>query len=370
MNLKETATHILALADIQVNGSRPWDIKVHDERFYARVLKEGSLGLGESYMDGWWDAEKLDEFFTKVIGANLSKKIRLSFNQIALVAFSILLNRQSKVRAFIVGEKHYDAGNDLYAKMLDKRLTYTCGYWKDAQTLNEAQENKLDLICKKIGLKPGQTVLDIGCGWGSFAKFAAEKYGAHVTGVTISKEQAVLARELTKGLPVDIQLKDYRDVEGEFDHIVSIGMFEHVGYKNYKTYMEIASRNLKPGGLFLLHTIGSLESKRATDPWIDKYIFPNGNLPSVTQIGEAIENLFVMEDWHNFGDDYSRTLMAWHTNFENGWEELKGMYDERFRRMWNYYLLSCAGGFRARHLQLWQIVLSKEGVPGGYTTVR
>jgi cyclopropane-fatty-acyl-phospholipid synthase len=370
MSIKEKVIEIFGLATIQVNGSRPWDIKVHDERLYKRLLKEGSLGLGESYMDGWWDVEKLDQFFTKVIQAELGKKVRLSFNHMLLVLFSILFNRQNKTRAFIVGEKHYDAGNDLYSKMLDKRLTYTCGYWKDAKSLDEAQEHKLDLICRKIGLKAGQTVLDIGCGWGSFAKFAAEKYGAHVTGITISKEQAALARELTQGLPVDIQLKDYRDVNEQFDHIVSIGMFEHVGHKNYRTYMEIAARNLKSNGLFLLHTIGSIESRRATDPWIDKYIFPNGVLPSVAQIGDAIENLFVMEDWHNFGDDYNKTLMAWHENFEEGWEELKDKYDERFHRMWNYYLLSCAGGFRARNMQLWQIVLSKDGVPGGYTSVR
>jgi cyclopropane-fatty-acyl-phospholipid synthase len=346
------------------------DIVVHDERMYARVLAGGSLALGESYMDGWWDAPALDELMTKILKADLRKEIRTSPSVLWAGLKARLFNRQSRARAFQVGEEHYDLGNDLYRAMLDKRMVYTCAYWKDAKDLDAAQEAKLDLVCRKIGLKAGDRVLDIGCGWGSFAKFAAEKYGATVVGITVSKEQAELARENCKGLPVEIRVQDYRDVDEQFDHIISLGMFEHVGYKNYRTYFEMARRCLKDGGLFLLHSIGNFRTVRDNDPWIEKYIFPNGMLPSVAQIGKAIENLFIMEDWHNFGAYYDLTLMAWHANFEKAWPALKEKYGERFYRMWRYYLLACAATFRARQSQLWQVVLSKDGVPGGYQSVR
>jgi cyclopropane-fatty-acyl-phospholipid synthase len=282
----------------------------------------------------------------------------------------LLTNLQSRSRAFIVGEQHYDLGNLLYQCMLDPRMTYTCGYWAKAGDLEQAQTDKLDLSCRKLGLQPGQRVLDIGCGWGSFAEFAARQYGVRVVGITISREQAELARQRCRGLPVDIRLQDYRELDEPFERIVSLGMFEHVGWRNYVTYMGVVQRCLADGGLFLLHSIGSNRSLAHADPWIDRYIFPNGGLPSIAQIGRAIEKDFVMEDWHNFGADYDRTLMAWHANFERHWPQLAGHYDQRFRRMWRYYLLSCAGAFRARDIQLWQIVLSKGGVPGGYFSVR
>ena len=364
---------LLGLADVRVNGDRPWDLQVKDERVFGRVLRQGTLGLGEAYMDGWWDAPKLDEFFHKVIAADLKRKVGLSWPLIKTVIRAAFLNLQSYRRAFEIGERHYDNGNDLYQAMLDKRMTYTCGYWSGkpkAGTLDEAQEAKLDLVCRKLGLKAGEHVLDIGCGWGSFAKFAAERYGARVTGITVSREQAELGRETCKGLPVELRLEDYREVRGKFDHVVSLGMFEHVGKKNYRAFMKIVDRCLAEGGLFLLHTIGSKRSVNSTDPWIGKYIFPNGMLPSMKQIAKAAEGLFVMEDWHNFGADYDPTLMAWFRNFEKAWPSLRGKYGERFHRMWKYYLLSCAGAFRARHIQLWQMVFSKKGVSGGYVPVR
>lgn len=366
---KNTVSEILSLAGISVNGSKPYDIQVKDERLYKRVLAEGSLGLGEAYMDGWWDCKKLDEFFTKIFRAQLEKKVK-GWKLIFPALKAKLFNLQSKSRAFHIGRAHYDIGNDLYQVMLDKRLTYTCGYWKGAKTLDEAQENKLDLVCRKLGLKKGQTVLDIGCGWGSFARFAAEKYGAKVVGVTVSEEQVKLGRKLCKGLPVEFRLQDYRDVDEKFDHVVSLGMIEHVGYKNFRTYMEVANRCLKDDGLFLLHTIGSNFSVKDTDPWIARYIFPNSMLPSIAQIGKAVEGLFVMEDWQNFGADYDKTLMAWFANFDKGWGKLKDKYGERFYRMWKFYLLSCAGSFRARKNQLWQMVLSKKGVEGRYDAPR
>ncbi len=369
-SLRATAQEILSLADIKINGNRSWDLKVNNEKFYSRVLSHGSLGLGESYMDGWWDCNRIDEFFNKIFKASLDKKIKPKLNLILKYLGAKILNSQRKSKAHIIGEKHYDIGNDLYTFMLDKRMTYTCGYWKNSKTLDESQEEKLDLVCRKIGLKPGMKVLDIGCGWGGFAKFAAEKYKVNVVGITVSKEQVKLAKILCKGLPVKIRLKDYRDLNEKFDRIVSLGMFEHVGYKNYLTYMKVAHRCLKDDGLFLLHTIGGNKSVTFTDPWIAKYIFPNSMLPSIKQIAESIEDLFVMEDWHNFSSDYDKTLMAWFNNFSKNFSELKDKYGDRFYRMWKYYLLSCAGSFRSRRNQLWQIVLSRNGVVNGYVSLR
>lgn len=361
--------NLLDLADVKINGNRPWDIQVHNEKLYQRVIKEGTLGLGEAYMDGWWDAEKLDEFFFKVVRAELDKKIEGNWSFRFFVLFNFLFNFQTKNRAFIVGRRHYDLGNDLYQAMLDSRLTYTCGYWRTAANLADAQEAKLDLVCRKLNLQAGQSVLDIGGGWGSFAKFAAEKYGAKVTVVTVSKEQVELGQKLCAGLPINFILQDYRDIKGNFDHIVSLGMIEHVGYKNYRIYMKVAARCLADNGLFLLHTIGNNDSVKTGDSWLEKYIFPNSMVPSIKQLGQVFEGLFVMEDWQNFSADYGLTLMAWFKNFENNFSELKGKYDERFYRLWKYYLLSCAGSFRARKNQLWQIVLSKKGMLGGYRSV-
>jgi cyclopropane-fatty-acyl-phospholipid synthase len=367
---KEIIKSLLEIAGITINGDNDYDIQVHNEDAYGRVLRQGALGLGESYMDGWWDCPKLDQFFHKVLNADLEQKITGDWDVMFRVVSHIVLNAGRKSKAFEVGKKHYDIGNDLYRAMLDKRLTYSCAYWKDAKNLDEAQEAKLDLVCKKIGLKKGQKILDIGSGWGSLIGFAAEKYGADALGVTVSKEQKKFVDKQYKNLPVKVKLLDYRDINGKFDHVVSLGMFEHVGYKNYRTFMEVVHKAISDDGLFLLHTIGSSNSLTNADPWMDKYIFPNGMIPSIQQIGKSIEGLFVMEDWHNFSTDYDLTLMAWHNNFEKNWGQLKPNYDERFHRMWRYYLLLSAASFRARKNQLWQIVLSKNGVPGGYKSIR
>lgn len=361
---------LLVKADVEIDGNRPWDIAVHNPALYARVLGQGSVGLGESYMDGWWDSPALDQFFYKIFRADLAQQMPHNLNAFLTFIKSKVMNLQSKARAFLVGEQHYDLGDDLFSKMLDKNMIYSCAYWLHASNLDQAQENKLDLICKKLYLKPGMKMLDIGCGWGGLARFAAKKYGVQVVGVTISKEQAAYAQRINKDYPVEIRLQDYRDLTETFDRIVSVGMFEHVGYKNYRTFMEVTNKLLKDDGLMLLHTIGGNVSYTRGDDWIDKYIFPNGMLPSIAQIGNSIEHLFVMEDWHNFGADYDKTLMAWYANFEKSWPSLQPKYGDRFYRMWKYYLLSCAGLFRARGIQLWQIMLSKKGVIGGYQSVR
>jgi cyclopropane-fatty-acyl-phospholipid synthase len=375
---KRLAEDILNLAEIKINGSNPWDIQVHDERFFKRAITEVELGVGESYMDGWWDAEKLDEMIYRVVHADLHSKLKRNLKVALQLAGFWLINMQARRRAFIIGERHYDLGNDLFKQILDKRMNYSCAYWKGAKTPDEAQENKLELICQKMYLKPGMRILDIGCGWGAFGKYAAEKYGVEVVGITVSQEQVLLGKELCKGLPVEIKLQDYRDVSAskefngkKFDRIVSVGMIEHVGYKNYREYFEVADSNLKDDGLFLLHTIGEVRSTKSTDAWTHKYIFPNGMLPSIAQLAKVVEGLFVIEDLHNFGADYDKTLMAWYENFNAGWNQLKDKYGERFYRMWKYFLLSSAGAFRARNKnQLWQIVLSKYGVSGGYISVR
>ena len=361
---------ILSPAGISINGHNPWDLRIINEGFFERVLKEGSLGFGEAYMDGWWECEQIDEFFARLMPTEPEMKLTNNLKLLLYLFGAVVLNPGRKSRAYQIGQRHYDIGNDLYRNMLDRRMTYSCGYWKDAASLDEAQEAKLDLICRKLGLQPGQRVLDVGCGWGSFAKYAAERYGVEVLGITVSKEQVNLGRELCEGLPVEIRFMDYRDVEGCFDHIVSVGMFEHVGYKNYPTYMKKVHECLKDDGLFLLHSIGSKTSRISRDPWYNKYIFPNSMIPSTKQISAAAEGLFVMEDFHNFGFYYYPTLMSWFGNFDRNWDKLKGRYDDRFYRMWKYYLLSFAGVFKSRHQQVWQMIFSRKGVPGGYASIR
>jgi cyclopropane-fatty-acyl-phospholipid synthase len=371
-NFEEWVKKIIKPTGITIDGSKPWDIKIINPNFYNRVKSQGSLGLGESYMDGWWECERLDEFFYRLLVTNIPSRIGLSFPVMLSFVRAKLFNLQAIRRAFEVGEKHYDAGNDLFTAMLGKTMGYSCGYWKTANNLDQAQEAKFDLICKKLNLQKGQKILDIGCGWGSFAFYAAKNYGVNVLGITVSKEQLKLAKHLCEGLPVDFRLQDYRDLneKEKFDHIVSVGMFEHVGSKNYKNFLKIAKNFLKDDGLFLLHTIGSSKTGNNIDPWFNKYIFPNGMLPSIRDISSNAEGLFMIEDMHNFGSDYDKTLMAWHENFEKNWPELKNKYGDKFYRMWNYYLLSLAGSFRARYIQLWQIVLSPSGVPGGYNSIR
>ena len=369
-------SRLLDPADVHFDGGRPWDIQVHDDALYGRVLRDGSLGLGEAYMDGAWDSEQLDETFTRL----LSLELDVALHGIARLRFASawlghrLINRQSRTRAFKVGEHHYDIGNDVYRAMLDSQMNYSCGYWQHADDLEQAQQAKLDLICRKLGLAPGQRVLDIGCGWGAMSQYAAAYHGVEVVGITVSREQARLARERCEGLPVEILLLDYRELPerfgAEFDRIVSVGMFEHVGPKNYRAYFDVATRLLRDDGLFLLHTIGNSRTWPTTDAWIDKYIFPNGKIPSAQEIAAAIEPYLVFEDWHNFGLDYDRTLMAWWQNFDTAWPELRGRYDDRFYRMWKYYLHCCAGFFRSRQGQLWQIVLGKRVGRVPYRSVR
>jgi cyclopropane-fatty-acyl-phospholipid synthase len=367
---KQVVTDLLQLAGVTIDGNNPWDIKVKDDRVYPALLRQGSLGLGESYMDGWWDCEEVDQMIARLIQANLENKVKQNKKFLLRMLFGRFMNFQDRKRSLEVGRVHYDIDPDLYRRMLDTEMNYSCGYWKNASNLDEAQRAKLELSCRKLKLEPGMKVLDIGCGFGAFAKYAAKYYKVNVVGVTISEQQALWAAENCRKLPVEIRFQDYRDVAEQFDRVISIGMFEHVGERNYKEYMSTVFRNLTDNGLFLLHTIGTTCVESGTDAWVSKYIFPNSILPTAKEIPEACAGRFVIEDWHNLGSDYVKTLRAWYKNFIAHWNSLKKDYDERFFRMWTYYLFLFMGSFQARHLQIWQVVLSKNYLNRDYVPIR
>ena len=359
-------------AGIVVNGSNPWDIQILDERAFNLILSKWSLGLGEGYMKGYWDCFDLEEFLYRLLRYDHNEKIRgiANINLLYEILRAKIFNLQSKSRAFKVGQHHYDAGQDIFAAMLDKEMMYSCAYWEHAHDLDEAQLDKMELICRKLQLKPGETLLEIGCGWGGFAQYAAQNYGVKVTGVTVSREQYRIAKQKCEAESVEILLNDYRDLEGRFNKIVSIGMFEHVGAKNYQEYFLIASRLLDDNGIFVLHTIGSDVTTLRTDPWIEKYIFPNGKIPSLSEIGTASEGSFIIEDLQNIGLDYEKTLLAWYKKFITSWPLVASKYNYIFFRMWSYYLLGCAAFFKSRQGQLWQIVFTKRSYSGIYRSIR
>jgi len=366
----------------ELKTKRDWDIVVNDPTYFNDITSKGTIGVGESYMDGKWDCDAIDILFDKILFNKLEQKIQ--FENIAdkiKIVTSYLFNQQMKEDPYKVEKVHYDIGNNIYINMLGNTMAYSCGYWTsptsptspithEAKSLDEAQNNKFDLICKKLQLQRNDHVLDIGSGFGGLAKYMVDNYGCKVTGINISKEQLKYSRELCAQYIKNGQIKfidcDYRATpliwpdNEKYDKIVSVGFCEHVGTNNYKVFCQKAYDCLKDGGLFLLHTIGGNVSVTSSDPWMDKYIFPNGILPSVSQLSSAAENLFVIEDWHNFGPYYDKTLMAWHKNYENAIKSGKIKNDNRFYRMWRYYLLVCAGCFRSRSIQLWQIVMSKE----------
>lgn len=369
-SLENVFEKALATAGITINGSNPWDIQVSNTKVYELVMQSGSLGLGEAYMANMWDCSRLDQFFERILLNDIEGKLglteKLKFaSSSAKLKLKNFVNPQSIERCKFDVPHHYDIGNELYQNMLDSHMTYTCAYWSRAETLDEAQEHKMDLICRKLDLQRGMHILDIGCGWGSFMIYASKKYGVICDGLTLSKEQKKLGSELAKenGVNANFILKDYREFNPtvKYDRVVSIGMIEHVGPKNYAEYFECAERFMKDDGIFLLHTIGSHHSTNVSDPWISKYIFPNGVIPSMKNLAGAMENIFNIEDVQNFGEDYDKTLMCWYSNFEQSWNQIRGNYSEDFHRMWKYYLLSCAGAFRARDLSLWQLALTKIG---------
>ena len=361
---------LLSQAGVQINGSSPADIQVHNPGFYKRVMTQGTLGLGESYMDGWWDCEAIDQLFYKLVSARLYEKVTIPVRMKAAIALNRIFNVQTRSGSMKVVHEHYNPASDTILSFLDPYNQYTCGYFKGTDDLAKAQEQKLDLICKKLMLQPEDRVLDIGCGWGGFVRFAVERYGCSATGISNSSEQIAYAKKSCEGLPVTFVKSDYRDFKGKFTKVLVCGMIEHVGYKNYRTLMEMIFRCLEENGLFLLQTIGGNTSVFSGDAWLKKYIFPNSMLPSMKQIASAVEGLFIIEDVENFGPYYDPTLVAWHKNFAAHWPHIKHQYDTSFYRMWTYYFLHMAGTFRARLNQLWQVLFSVKGIPGDCLPIR
>ena len=368
--LRVRAARLLEGSGVTLDGPYPWDIRVLDERFFARVFAQGSLGFGESYVDAWWDADDLEECMTRLVRHGVNQ--RAGGIAPRLVAWRHkVANVQRGVGAWKVGRRHYDLGDDLFEAMLGRRLVYSCAYWNAADDLDAAQEAKLDLVCRKLRLQPGMRVLDVGCGWGEALKYAAERYGATGVGVTISENQSITARRLCAGLPVEIRLADYRTLENEsFDRIFSIGMFEHVGPHNHSTYFRAVRRCLAPDGLFLLHTIGTERGNGLPDPWIERYIFPNSAIPRLDHLLSASIPHFAVEDLHNFGLDYVRTLRAWRERFDEAWPQLEPRYGATFRRLWHYYLAASIASFRSRWNHLWQFVFAPQDRVETYRSVR
>ena len=354
---------ILSPIDVEIGGNRPWDIQVRDPRFYRRVLLEGALGLGESYMEGMWDCADLEELVYRFIRGGVERVVQLLPNVVGLNLVANVLNRQTKTKSLRVAREHYDLDNDLFFNFLGKYHNYSCAYYRDTEDLDVAQLQKMNLICDKLGLTATDRVLDVGGGWGEIARHMATRHGCKVTSINISEEQMRYSREHCRGTSVDIVRRDYRDLDGEYDKIAVIAMLSHVGYKNYRTMFETLHRHLVPDGIVLVETVGANVSLAHCNPWLDRYIFPGAQFPSIKQIAEAVEGLFVIEDIHNFGPSYTKTLRAWNANFQRNWPTLAKRYDERTRRMFEFFFLTVAAFFRARDHQNWHLVLSRQGAP-------
>ena len=342
-------------------------VQPHHESALHRAQRGGIYAIGEAYIAGLWTTDRLDDFIFKLLTTPQPKPSLFAQAKMFIhVMDRYLFNRHNGRRAFNIGTQHYDLGNDLFRAMLDPSMTYTSGYWAQASTLAAAQEAKLDLLCRKLDLRPGMSVLDIGCGWGNFARYAAEHYGVHVTGVTVSQQQAEEARRRCVGLSVEIRLQDYRAVTETFDRVVSIEMIEAVGRKNLPTFYRVVEDRLNDDGIFVLQAITGDTWSRTSDRrldeyslWLVTYIFPDGYLPTQRELSGCGSTSLRIEDWQSFGQDYDRTLLAWADNFANHWDELKNRYDEAFRRRWEFYLCGCAAAFRANRFDVCQIVYSK-----------
>lgn len=356
---------LFAKAGVTIGGREPWDLQVRESRAFDRVMRDGSIGFGEAFMEGWLDCPRVDQLADRVYRHDLAEQI--DAKTAVFEAFKARVNPfGTRKRSFEIGERHYDTGNDLFEVMLDPYMIYSCGYWERAQTLEDAQRDKLELICRKLELQPGMRLLDIGCGWGGLARYAAEHFGVSVVGISVSKEQVELARRLAAGLPIEFRLVDYREVDETFDRVVSVGMFEHVGRRHYREFFDVCGRCLAPGGLFLLHTVGYLKEE-PINPWYDKYVMPGVEFPTVANIVDHLGPNLALENFQTWeGSHYDRTLMAWFDRFDAGFDRLKHRYDDRFYRMWKLYLQGCAGGFRAGQMRVWQLVFSRGDLPSGY----
>lgn len=348
-----------------VQGGPVADITFHNLACVPRILLKGNLALAEAYMEGHWSTRALPQLIELGV-ANLDV-LRPGRR------FSWLIERAGRIAHrknanTLAGSKrniafHYDLGNEFYSAWLDSSMTYSSALFEEEeQDMVRAQERKYHKLARSIDLSPGDRVLEIGCGWGGFAEIAARDYGANVVGLTLSEEQAHFARDrmTAKGLSdkVDIRLQDYRHVEGEFDKIVSIEMFEAVGEENWSTYFRVLKERLAPGGQAALQIItidqNVFEKYRRRMDFIQRYIFPGGMLPSREALArEVSRGGLVLDSSHFFGTSYADTLMQWREKFTAAWPRIADMgFDQRFKRMWLFYLCYCEGGFRAGRINV------------------
>jgi cyclopropane-fatty-acyl-phospholipid synthase len=345
------------------DGQPVFTLCLNSKEGIKSALRNGALGMAEAYMDGEIDIDGNLQAFLKFESAPLYERMKLSLREKIKFAVSLLITRNTVRGAKKNVKHHYDLGNDFYQLWLDPSMTYTCAYFtRYGDTLAQAQNNKHEHICRKLRLEPGMTLVDIGCGWGAMLVYAAQRYGVIGVGYTISEEQAKWAKENIKRLGLEdritIELKDYREAEGQFDRWVSIGMFEQIGKSFFDMFFSEITRILKPGGIGVLHTIGSSEPY-TNNPWIEKYIFPGGHLP---QLGDLVDGMNGINlnpiDVEDLRLHYGQTLDSWYANFNRVENTVWEMYGERFVRMWRFYLNGAAQGFKWGTLRLYQIVFS------------
>ena len=343
------------------DGNPAFTVIFHKEIPLTALTTSTSLALGEAYMDGDLEIEgdlynALDHF--------LGQMGKFSTDESALK--KLIFSSTGKKNQEKEVQSHYDIGNDFYKLWLDETMSYSCGYFlHEDDSLYQAQVNKVDYILKKLHLSPGMSLLDIGCGWGFLLIEAAKKYGVHGMGITLSREQYEAfnrrIKEQNLGDLLEVALMDYRDLpkmNRTFDRVVSVGMAEHVGRRNYQLFMDCAKKVLKPGGLFLLHFISALK-EHAGDPWIKKYIFPGGVIPSLREmLSCAAEDDFHTLDAENLRLHYNRTLLCWDKNYREHMDQIREMFDERFVRMWDLYLAACAATFHNGIIDLHQVLFS------------
>jgi cyclopropane-fatty-acyl-phospholipid synthase len=365
---------LLAGADIEVGRSPSAEIIVHDDSFYRDVLTTGSLGLGDSYIDGKWDCEKIDELIYKILTLGIHQKLAPVYN-IAGEIKRRALNLQSRERAKQVIEEHYDLPSEFYASFLDPYFQYTCARFEGTADLDKAQEIKMGNICKKLGLKAGDKVMDIGGGWGGLAHFMASNCGVEPTVVTLSKTQAEHIKR-TRGDEIKVQLCDYRDIpdelNGRFDAVTAVGILEHIGHQNYADFMGAVDRVLKPSGKLLIHTLYTPQSRPVSNAWLHKHIFPNGELAPREMIEENLSSDFEPADGPNgeksteepaFEDitpNYFPTLHTWKDRLTESQKAGKINLSEREFRKWIYYFMSCAGAIKAGHMRVGQFLYGKK----------
>mmetsp|Transcript_2643 Transcript_2643/g.5371 ORF Transcript_2643/g.5371 Transcript_2643/m.5371 type:complete len:414 (+) Transcript_2643:74-1315(+) len=348
-------------------------VEFHDPTAWYDIITQGNLGVAESYMHGKIKVDPLPFFLTLLNGTALGTRRKEGSDYMVFFMDMInlptalagrLFNQQTRERSTRVTKQHYDAGNDLYERMLGPSMSYTCAYWRNATTLDEAQTNKFDLIRRKLELQDGMKVADLGMGWGTAAAYMHKHGRVEVTGVSLSEEQVKWAQANLAKTGLKFVWEDYRDHcenpanVGTYDRVYSIGMLEHVGFKNHATLFKCIKRLLKPDGLAVVHTIGEPDFLPNSDPFLDKYIFPGAVIPALSSVSAAIENDFILEDFQNFGYDYAKTLAVWAVNSEAFFRDNPTAYTPEFQRMWDYYLKMCEALFELRINQLWHFVLS------------